>query len=87
MRLIGAPLSFGRQDYPYQSDFYPFPFELEPLSITSLAKYIVAEMPENPTIPEIEEIKSLATKGNAGKAVNRVGKLYEAIIMLFEKHQ
>jgi hypothetical protein len=85
LRLIGAPLSFGRQDYPYQSDFYPFPFELEPLSITSLAKYIVAEMPENPTIPEIEEIKSLATKGNAGKAVNRVGKLYEAIIMLFEK--
>jgi hypothetical protein len=85
LRLIGGPLSFGRQDCPFQSDFYPFPFELEPLSITSLAKYIVAEMPEHPTIPEIEEIKSLATKGNAGNAVNRVGKLYEAIINLFQK--
>jgi hypothetical protein len=85
LRLIGGPLSFARQDCPFQSEFYPFPFELERLSITSLAKYIVAEMPENPTIPEIEEIKSLATKGNAGMAVNRVGKLYEAIINLFHK--
>jgi hypothetical protein len=85
LRLIGGPLSFERQDCPFQSDFYPFPFELEPLSVTSLAKYIVAEMPEHTAIPEIEEIKSLATKGNAGKAVNRVGKLYEAIINLFEK--
>jgi hypothetical protein len=85
LRLVGGPLSFGRQDCPYQSDFYPFPFELESLSITSLAKYIVSEMPEQTTIPEIEEIKSLATKGNAGRAVNRVGKLYEAIINLFEK--
>jgi ferritin-like protein len=85
LRLVGGPLNFGRQDYPFQSDFYPFPFELEPLSIASLAKYIVAEMPEKPSIPEIEEIKILATKGNAGRAVNRVGKLYEAIIDLFGK--
>jgi hypothetical protein len=85
LRLIGGPLSFGRQDSPFQSEFYPFAFELEPLSITSLAKYIVAEMPEESTIPEIEEIKNLATKGNAGTAVNRVGKLYQAIIDLFQK--
>jgi hypothetical protein len=85
LRLVGGPLNFGRQDCPFQSDFYPFPFELEPLSIDSLAKYIVAEMPEHPSIPEIEEIKILATKGNAGRAVNRVGKLYEAIIDLFGK--
>jgi hypothetical protein len=85
LRLVGGPLNFGRQDYPFQSDFYPFPFELEPLSIASLAKYIVAEMPEQPSIPEIEEIKILATKDNAGRAVNRVGKLYEAIIDLFGK--
>jgi hypothetical protein len=85
LRLIGGPLCFQRQDCPYQSDFYPFPFELEPLGIASLAKYIVAEMPERTDIPEIERIKSLATEGNAGKAVNRVGKLYEAIIKLFER--
>jgi Ferritin-like len=85
LRLVGGPLNFGRQDYPFQSDFYPFPFELEPLSIASLAKYVVAEMPERPSIPEIEDIKTLATKGNAGRAVNRVGKLYEAIIDRFAK--
>jgi hypothetical protein len=41
-------------------------------------------MPEKPNIPEIEEIKP-RDQGNAGMAVNRVGKLYEAIIDLFHK--
>ena len=45
--LIGGPLHFGREDYPFDvAPIYPFTFELERLTRQSLAKYILAEMPE-----------------------------------------
>jgi Ferritin-like len=85
LRLIGGPLKFGREEYPFSSEFYPFPFELRPLSAVSLAKYIVAEMPEKPADDDIDEIKRLAQEGNAGNMVNSVGKLYEAITALLKR--
>ncbi len=45
--LIGGPVSFNRQEFPWDTPFYPFPFKLEPLSKASLAAYIFAEMPGN----------------------------------------
>ena len=45
--LVGGPVSFNREEFPWDTPFYPFPFRLEPLSKTSLADYIFAEMPEN----------------------------------------
>jgi hypothetical protein len=30
---LGGPLNFSREEYPFQSDFYPFPFTLQPLTI------------------------------------------------------
>jgi hypothetical protein len=36
---LGAAPVLTRQDFPYESDLYPFPFELAPLSSVSLAKY------------------------------------------------
>lgn len=45
LRLIGAPLHMEREDYPWDTSFYPFPFALEPLSLDSLAKYVFAESP------------------------------------------
>ncbi|MFG6486207.1 ferritin-like domain-containing protein [Roseateles sp. BYS78W] len=47
LRLIGAPLHLERDDYPWDTPFYPFPFMLEPLSLDSLAKYVFTESPEN----------------------------------------
>ncbi len=47
LKLIGAPLHFERQDYPWDTPFYPFPFKLEPLTIPSLAKYVYAEAPQS----------------------------------------
>jgi rubrerythrin len=84
LRVIGGPLTFEREDYPFRSELYPYPFQLEPLSRHSLAKYIVAEMPADPKEPDIEEIKREAMEGNEGRAVNRVGALYARIINLFE---
>jgi hypothetical protein len=45
LRLIGAPLYLGREDYPWDSPFYPFPFMLAPASLDTLAKYVYAESP------------------------------------------
>ncbi|WP_299436676.1 ferritin-like domain-containing protein [uncultured Aquimarina sp.] len=47
LRVIGAALNFNRQDFPWDTDLYPFPFKLEQFTKTSLAKYIFAESPAN----------------------------------------
>ncbi|MEN7551475.1 ferritin-like domain-containing protein [Rapidithrix thailandica] len=46
LKVIGAPLNFGRQDFPWDSKLYPFEFCLEPFTLNSLAKYVYAESPE-----------------------------------------
>jgi hypothetical protein len=79
LRLIGGPMTFEREDYPFPSDLYPFKFRLEPLSKHSLAKYVLAEMPANLDNAEIVDIKKHAREpGDADFAdstspVNRVG--------------
>lgn len=45
LTLLGAPVALGREDYPWDLPYYPFPFVLEPLTRSSLACYIHAEMP------------------------------------------
>src|SRR5258708_20997325 len=45
LRCLGGPLNLDREDYPWDSGFYPFPFQLEPLTRRSLAKYVFAESP------------------------------------------
>lgn len=47
LKVMGAPLNFGRQDFPWDSRLYPFEFCLEPFTLSSLAKYVYAESPEN----------------------------------------
>jgi hypothetical protein len=43
--LLGAPINLGREMLPWDHEFYPFPFSLEPLSIKTLQRFIYAEMP------------------------------------------
>ena len=43
LRLIGGALNLDREDFPWDIDFYPFPFSLEPCTKVSLAKYVYAE--------------------------------------------
>lgn len=42
--LGGAP-NLGRQQFPFESDLYPFPLNLEPLSPLSVARYVYVEAP------------------------------------------
>lgn len=44
---LGGTTCLEREDYPWDSPFYPFPFELEPLSLDTLAKYVYTEAPVN----------------------------------------
>jgi hypothetical protein len=86
LRCLGGPLNLDREDYPWDSDFYPFPFRLEPLSRKSLAKYVCAEAPP-PSVwtgDEANTIRALAQEGADGERINRVGDLYDHIRELFE---
>ncbi|WP_375757714.1 ferritin-like domain-containing protein [Corallococcus exercitus] len=82
LRLVGGPLNLDREDYPYSSEFYPFPFTLEPLTLNSLAKYVYAEMPPNWTDPPAEEIRRKAEEATGGQPLHSVGTLYSAMIDL-----
>jgi hypothetical protein len=44
--LLGAPINIGREMIPWDHQYYPFPFSLEPLSKESLQRFIYAEMPK-----------------------------------------
>lgn len=83
LRLIGAPLTLERDEFPFGTPFYPFEFQLEPLSIHSLAKYVVAEMPPGLSGREITTIRRQARDANRGKSVNRVGALYRRLRSVF----
>lgn len=82
LRFIGGPLTFDREDFPFLSAFYPFPFTLERLTRNSLAKYVAAEMPEDAAEPEIPDIVRRARE-IAGMPINRVGALYDRLIAIF----
>ncbi|MFN0053555.1 MAG: ferritin-like domain-containing protein [Planctomycetales bacterium] len=87
LRLLGGPLNFEREVFPFRSQFYPFHFILEPLTKTSLAKYIAAEMPEHPDPQVMSEyqrrtILQRAELGTNGLPINRVGALYQTLIEL-----
>ena len=42
--LLGAPVELTRENHPWHSDFYPFEFRLERLTMESLTRYLHAEM-------------------------------------------
>ncbi|AOR36056.1 hypothetical protein BFF78_37865 [Streptomyces fodineus] len=75
---LGGPVHLGREDYPWGTDFYPFPFTLRRLTQETLARYICAESPPNWTGEEAERIRQLAV-GRQGAPVNRVGALYDRL--------
>jgi hypothetical protein len=88
LRSLRAPLNLEREDYPFRSDLYPFDFRLERLSLHSLAKYVLAEMPKDPPISteKLNELRETAGAGPGTTPVNRVGDLYDRLIALAEDH-
>ncbi|WP_271612556.1 ferritin-like domain-containing protein [Bradyrhizobium sp. CCBAU 21362] len=87
LRFLDAPIELDREDYPWDSGLAPYPFALERLTRATLAKYILAESPEqwpaDVTSAERAEIEKLAA-GSGTKHINRVGILYAELIDLFK---
>ncbi|MCJ7932086.1 MAG: ferritin-like protein [Chryseobacterium sp.] len=83
LKLIGAPLNFGRMDYPWDTPFYPFPFKLERLTLESLGKYVYAESPEG-WIDKADDIAKEVKKDidKATSDPHRVGALFAVILSL-----
>ena len=86
VELDAAP-SLSRQDFPYETDLYPFPFELAPLSPVNLAKFTYCEAApdaltevratDNGSLPLLDQLK---TSIGSSIAPNHVGHLYDAVI-------
>lgn len=82
LRLIGAPLHFERQDYPWDTPFYPFPFKLEPLTIEAIAKYVYVESPVgwiDSGTREANEIKEIISAEDHGDPIS---VLFEVVLQL-----
>lgn len=74
-------------EFPYEPQIYPFEFNLEPLSPTSLAKYIYAEAPigyfDGPRQPGDEHFaRTVLLMIGPKRRPNHVGSLYNAVIEL-----
>jgi len=84
---LGASPVLTRQDFPYETDLYPFPFELAPLNSVSLAKYTYCEA-DPVRLGRVRSVESNSVyltdklKDTLGGEItaNHVGKLYDAVI-------
>lgn len=81
LRLIGAPLHLERDDYPWDTPFYPFPFMLEPLTLDSLAKYVFTESPEDWEGGELGDEIRVRVKAQVCSP-HKVAELFDRLIKL-----
>jgi len=92
LHVLGGPLNFRREQSPYSSEIYPFRFKLQPLTLNSLAKYVIAESPvklpdslsDEDKVLICDTIESQAQTDNDSIAVQHVGPIFARLIKLFE---
>lgn len=90
---VGAAPNLVRQDFPYETDIYPFELNLEPLSRTTLARYVYTEASAvklDPTHPDnadpaTQRFLAQLDAVLGGVRPNRLGSLYTAIIEVTEQ--
>jgi hypothetical protein len=89
---LGAAPHLERQDFPFESDVYPFPFNLEPLSRASLAKYVYCEAPAEAlrieaaaTTEDRAFLHDLHTVLRPKVRINHIGSLYAGIIAILKE--
>lgn len=68
---LGLPLNLDREDYPWGSEFYPFDFTLQRLTLDSLATYVCAESPADWSGPEADEIRARGQRGRWSRQPRR----------------
>lgn len=84
---LGAAPNLVRQDFPYEPDIYPFKFDLEPLSRSSLAKYVYCEAPpdtfdgvRHDSAPDRAFLDQVHEVLGPNIRPNYIGSLYGAVI-------
>jgi len=80
--LLGGPVSFERHSHPWSSPFYPFEFNLDGLSLESLARYVYAEMPTRLRDRHDRDVREKVVKLLGKDKPIEVGVLYDHIITL-----
>jgi hypothetical protein len=80
LRLLSGPLNLDREDFPFDSAFYPFDFTLERLTLDSLSKYIYAEMPAGWKGKLAEQVKKRAREANHDEPLHAVHELFDLMI-------
>lgn len=89
LTFLGAGVSLTRENLPWDIQW----FNLEPLTLGSLACYVYAEMPEDEPFPEKKEIehlvrKHVATRGRTlGVTLRPVGEVYTDIMAVLGSTQ
>jgi hypothetical protein len=91
VELEASPV-LTRQDFPYESDIYPFAFELAPLGPSSLAKFTYCEAAPDAlqkvsttATGSVRLLDQLKTTLGGTVAPNHVGHLYDAVIGTLEE--
>jgi hypothetical protein len=74
--------NLNRQDQAPNPKYDPFPFQLAPLSLQTIARFAVCESPQGIPPSEIQELKDLAGR-DLPEGVKQVGGLYMKIYWLF----
>ncbi|OWK25013.1 hypothetical protein AJ87_14700 [Rhizobium yanglingense] len=88
----GAPPYLGHSDWGEKGLFHPYPFRLEPLSLGTLAKFTIGEMPDKSIVPDeilidLAEIETQADQAAGGSVeAHRVGLLYAKIYWLVREN-
>lgn len=93
--LLGGPMNLSREEYPWVTPFYPFPFKLERFTRDSLSCYIYAEMPkelidgmaqprEDPRLYKelsVDDVKAICrvVDVRAGGTAHHVSEIYQII--------
>jgi hypothetical protein len=84
---LGAKPVLTRQDFPFESDIYPFPFELSPLSSVNLAKFTYCEadktrlkMARSVSDRSVLVLDKMKATLGGNIAPNHVGSLYDAVV-------
>ena len=90
LTLLGAGVNLSRENFPWDVDYYPFPFVLEPFTRGALACYVYAEEPVGEEFPEKDQVRKVAYEHarqggrEHGTELHPVGEIYDEIICLIQ---
>jgi hypothetical protein len=82
---LGALPHLDRENLPFTSPLYPFPFSLEPIGVVSLARFVAAEAPRMVASADQPDYADAVSRAGAVVGIiPRAGQIYERLFWLFQ---